>query len=87
MRQLTLNLSSTNSLEPSPNLALSESPASERHGFAMWGHDAKIIKIAVIPTGGPLGQGKANGSKDRRQDQGPISKCRTLTLGPSSSWA
>ena len=67
----------TNSLEPSPNLAPSESPASGRHGFAMWGHDAKIIKIGVIPTGGLLGQGKANGSHDRRQDLGPISECTT----------
>ena len=27
---------------------------------------------------GSLSQGKANGSQDRRQDLGPISKCTTL---------
>ena len=43
----------------------------------MWGHDAKIIKIGVIPTGGSPGQGKTNRSQDRRQDLGPISKCIT----------
>ena len=75
MRQLTLCSSSTNSLEPSPNLAPSESSASGRHGFSKWGHDAKIIRIGVTPTGGSLGQGKANGSQDRRQDLGPLSRC------------
>ena len=64
-------------LEPSANLVPSESPASGRHGFAMWGHDAKIIKFGVIPTAGSLGQGKANGSQERRQDLGPKSKCTT----------
>ena len=34
----------------------------------MWGHDAKITKIGVIPTRGSPGQGKANGSQGRRQD-------------------
>ena len=53
-----------NSLEPSPNLVPSESPASGRHGFAMWGHDAKITKIRVIPTGGLPSQGKPHGSRD-----------------------
>ena len=65
------------SLRPSLNLASSESPASGRHGFAMWGHDAKIIQIGVIPTGGSPGQGMSNGSQDRRQDLGPISECTT----------
>ena len=39
----------------------------------MWGHDAKITKIGVIPTRGSPGQGKANGSQGRRQDLGDIS--------------
>ena len=65
MRQLTFCPSSKHTLEPPLNLAPSESPASERHGFAMWGHDAKIIQSGVIPTGGPPSQGKANGSQDR----------------------
>ena len=76
-RQLTLCPSSTNSLEPSLNLRPSESPASGRHSFAMWGHGAKIIQTKVIPTGGSPGQGKANGSQDRRQDLGPTSECTT----------
>ena len=64
-------------LEPSPNLVPSEIPASGHHGFVKWGHDAKITKIGVIPTRGSPGQGKANGSQDRRQDLGPISECTT----------
>ena len=76
-RQLTLCPSSTNSLEPSPNLVPSEVPASGHHGFIKWGNDAKITKIGVIPTRGLPGQGKANGSQDRRQDLGPISECTT----------
>ena len=67
-----------NSLEPSLNLAPPESPASGRHGFAMWGHDAKITQIGVIPTGSSPGQGKANDSQDRRQDLVPTSECTTL---------
>ena len=67
-RQLTLCPSSTNSLEPSPNLVPSEVPASGQHGFVKWGHDAKITKIGVSPTHGSPGQGKANGSQVRRQD-------------------
>ena len=74
-RQLTLYPSSTNSLEPSPNQVPSESPASGHHGFVKWGHDAKVTKIGVIPTRDLPGQGKANGSQDRRQDLGPISEC------------
>ena len=54
-RQLTLCPSSTNSLEPSPNLVPSEVPASGQHGFVKWGHDAKITKIGVIPTHGSPG--------------------------------
>ena len=73
MRQLSLCPSSTNSLEPSPNLV----PASGHHGLVKWGHDAKITKIGVIPTHGSPGQGKANGSQDRRQDLGPLSECTT----------
>ena len=76
-RQLTLCPSSTNSLEPSPNLVPSEVPASGQHGFVKWGHDAKITKIGVIPTHGSPGPGKANGSKGRRQDLGLISECTT----------
>ena len=76
-RQLTLCPSSTNSLEPSPNLVPSEVSASGRHGFVKWGHDAKITKIGVIPTRGSLGQGKANGSQGRRQDLGLLSECTT----------
>ena len=76
-RQLTLCPLSTNSLEPSPNLVPPEVPASGQHGFVKWGHDAKITKIGVIPTRGSPGQGKANGSQDRRQDLGLISECTT----------
>ena len=76
-RQLTLCPSSTNSLEPSPNLVPSEVPASGQHGFVKWGHDAKITKIRVIPTRGSPGQGKANGSQVGRQDLGLLSECTT----------
>ena len=76
-RQLTLCPSSTNLLEPSPNLVPSEVPASGHHGFVKWGHDAKITKIGLIPTRGSPGQGKANGSQGRRQDLGRISECTT----------
>ena len=76
-RQLTLCPSSTTSLQPSPNLVPSEVPASGHHGFIRWGHGAKITKMGVIPTGGSPGQGKANGSQDRRQDLGRISECTT----------
>ena len=76
-RQLTLYPSSTNFLEPSPNLVPSEPPASRHDGFIKWGHDAKITKIGVIPTGDLPGQGGANGSQDRRQDLGPLSECTT----------
>ena len=76
-RQLTLCPSITNFLEPSPNLVLSEVPASGHHGFVKWGHDAKITKIGVIPTRGSPGQGKANDSQGRRQDLGPLSECTT----------
>ena len=74
-RQPTLCPSSTNSVDPSPNVVPSEPPASARHGFVKWGHDAKFTKIGVIPTGDPPGQGKANDPQDRRQDLGPVSKC------------
>ena len=77
-RQLTLCPSSTNSLEPSPNLVPSEVLASGHHGFIKWGHDAKITKNGVIAMGDSPGQSKANGSQDRRQDLGPISECTTL---------
>ena len=76
-RQLTLCPSSRNSLEPSPNLVPSEVPASGHHVFVKWGHDAKITKIGLISTRGSPGQGKANGSQDRRQDLGLISECTT----------
>ena len=71
-RQLTLCPSSTNSLEPSPNLV-----PSEVSTFVKWGHDAKITKIGVIPTHGSPGQGKANSSQVRRPDLGPSSDCTT----------
>ena len=76
-RQLTLCPSSTNCLEPSPNLVPSEVSASGHHVFVKWGHDAKITKIGVIPTRGLPGQGKANGSQVSRQDLGLISECTT----------
>ena len=76
-RQLTLCPSSTNSLEPSPNLVPSEVPPSGHHGFVKWGHDAKTTKIGIILTRGSPGQGKANGSQGRRQDLGLISECAT----------
>ena len=76
-RQLTLCPSSTNSLEPSPNLVPSEVPASGHHVFVKWGHDAKITKIGTILMRGSPGQGKANGSQGRRQDLGLISECTT----------
>ena len=50
---------------------------SGHHGFIKWGHDAKITKIGVIPTGDSPDQGKANSSQDGRQDLGPISECMT----------
>ena len=75
--QLTLCPSSTNSLQPSPNLVPSEVWASGHHGFVRWGHDAKITKMGVPPTRGSPGQGKANGPKDGRQDLGPLSECTT----------
>ena len=76
-RQSTPFPSSTNSLEPSPNLVPSDVLVSGHHGFVKWGHDAKITKIGLIPTRGSPGQGKANGSQDRRQDLGLISDCTT----------
>ena len=76
-RQLTLCPSSTNSLEPSPNLVPAEVPASGHHVFVKWGHDAKITKIGVVPTRGSSGQGNANGPQGRRQDLGLISECAT----------
>ena len=76
-RQLTLCPSSMNSLEPSPNLVPSEVPASGHHGFVKWGHDAKITKVGLIPTRGSPGQGKVNGSQDRKQNLGLISECTT----------
>ena len=76
-RQLTLCSSSTISLKPPPNLVPSEVPASGHHGFIKWSHDTKITKIGVIPTCGPPGQGKVNGSQDGRQDLGLISECTT----------
>ena len=76
-RQLTLCPRSTNSLEPSPNLVPSESPASGHHGFVKWGHDAKVTKMGIILTRGSPGQGKANGSQGRRQDLGLTSECTT----------
>ena len=76
-RQPTLCPSSTNSLEPSPNLVPSEVPASGHHGFIKWGQDANITKIGIIPTSNSPGQGKANGSQDLRHNLGPISECTT----------
>ena len=76
-RQLTICPSSTNSLEPSPNLVPSEVLASGHHLFVKWGHDAEITKIGLIPTHGSPGQGKANGSQGRRQDLGLLSECTT----------
>ena len=65
------------SLEPSPNLVPSEVPASRHHRFVKWGHDAKITKIGIILTRGSPGQGKANGSQDRRQDLRLLFECTT----------
>ena len=76
-RQLTLCPLSMNSLEPSPNLVPSGVPASGHHRFVKWGHDAKITKIGIILTRGSPGQGKANGSQDRRQDLRLLSECTT----------
>ena len=76
-RQLTVCPSSTNSLEPSPNLVPSEVSASGHHVFIKWDHDAKITKIGFIPTRGSPGQGKADGSQVRRQDLGRHSDCTT----------
>ena len=85
-RQLTLCFPSTNSLEPSPNVVPSEVPASGHHGFIKWGHDAKITKIGVILTGDSPGQGKANGSQDRRQNPRPKSECTTGNWVRTSHW-
>ena len=52
-------------MDPSPNLVSHESPASARHSFTTRGHDAKIIRIGVTPTGGSLGQGEAICPQDR----------------------
>ena len=76
-RQLTLCPSSTNFLEPSPNLVPFEVSASGQHGRVKWGHDAKITKIGVIPTRGSLGQGKAIDSQGRRPDLELLSECTT----------
>ena len=65
------------SLEPSPNLVPSEVPASGHHRFVKWGHDAKITKNGVFFTRGSPGQGKANGSQDRRRNLQPESECTT----------
>ena len=43
----------------------------------MWGHDAKITKTGVIPTGGAPSQSKANDTQDRRQDLEYLSECKT----------
>ena len=51
--------------------------ARGHHGFVKWGHDAKVTKIGIILTRGSPGQGKANGSQDRKQDLGLISECTT----------
>ena len=47
-RQLTLCPSSTDYLEPSPNLVPSEVPASGHHGFVTWGHDCQNGKIGRL---------------------------------------
>ena len=47
-RQLTLCPSSTNSLEPSPNLVPSEVLASGHHGFVTWGHDCQNGKVGRL---------------------------------------
>ena len=73
--QLKLYPSSTNPLETSPNLAPPEVLASGRQGFAMSGHDAKVIKIEVIFTAGSLSQGKANSSQDRKQNLRLLPRC------------
>ena len=78
-RQLTLCPSSTNSVEPSPNLVPCKVPASGHQVFVKWGHDAKITKIGLIPTRGSPGQGKADGPQGRRQDPGLISECTTCS--------
>ena len=59
---MTLCPSGGNPLDPSPNLVPSESLASRHHGSAKWGHDAKITKNGVIPTGDSPGLSEANGS-------------------------
>ena len=74
---MTLCPSSMSSLEPSPNLVPSEVRASGHQGFVKWGHNAKITKIGIILTRGSPGQGKANGSQERRQDLRLISECTT----------
>ena len=56
----------------------------------MWGHDAKIIQIGVIPTGGSPGRGKAKDPQDRRQDLGPTSVCTDISsmrFGPGDGVA
>ena len=76
-RQLNFCPSSTNSLEPSPNLVPSEVPASGHHGFVKWGHDAKITKIGIILTRGSPGQVKANSPQEGRENLGSLSECTT----------
>ena len=64
-------------MDPSLNRVSSEAAASGRHRFATWGHDAKITKIGVIPTGGPPNQGMPHRSQDSKLDLQPISRCMT----------
>ena len=81
-RQLTLCPSSTNSLEPSPNLVPSEIPASGHHGLVTWGHDrqnGKIGRLGRPSRVGNLGDIDAP-SLDSQPLISPLVPCPGLSL-------
>ena len=81
-RQLTLCPSSTNYLEPSPNLVPSEVPASGHHGFVTWGHDCqngKIGRLGRPSRVGNLGDIDAP-SLDSQPLMSPLVACPGLSL-------
>ena len=80
--QPTLCFSSTNSLEPSPNLVPSEVPASGRPWFAKWGQDAqngKIDRLGQPSRVGNLGDIDAL-SLDSQHLISPLVPCPGLSL-------
>ena len=81
-RQLTLCPSSTNSLEPSPNLVPSEVPASGHQRLVTWGHDrqnGKIGRLGRPSRVGNLGDIDAP-SLDSQPLISPLVPCPGLSL-------